>query len=260
MRHPLYRAMRLGDLPVASRLRSIWNLDASTLSEAFLQPLRTAWVGQESSPYIMYCSFMETYTRQLNHSNPLVRASTRHGLLQAKQKFHPSMQCLATITPQECLSHADDHSRFLVVCHRVCLEVHVPEEPLHVPTILNPMHLCVHEWQTDDVHSWMDAGYASLGDAVHSGWPDRFQPPPPARPPFSQVTSAMCPVLLNIPPPTEPVAYIHDASLYQGHRHSGSALAVLNVLTSVHKLYPGNPPPCRTGDLCVATCQRGLGG
>ena len=181
----LDRAMRLGDLPVASRLRSIWHLDASTPLEAILQPLRAGWVGLESSPYIMCCSFMETYTRQVTHSNHLVRASTRHGLLQAKQKFHPSIQCLAAATPQECLSHADDHSRFLILCHRVCLEVHVPEEPLHVPTVFNPMHRCVHEWQTDDVHSWMDAGYASLSDAVHSCWPCRFQPPPPARPPFS---------------------------------------------------------------------------
>ena len=153
VRPPLYRTMRLGDLPVASRLRSIWNLDASAPPEIFLQPLRPGWVGLESSPYMMYCSFMETYTRQLNHSHPLVHASARHGLLQAKQTFHPSMPCLATAVPQECLSHADDHSRFLILCHWVCLEVHVPGEPLHVPTFFNPMHLCVHEWQTDDVHS-----------------------------------------------------------------------------------------------------------
>ena len=62
VRPPLYRAMHLGGLPVASRLRSIWNLDASAPPETFLQPLRAGWVGVESSPYIMYCSFMETYT------------------------------------------------------------------------------------------------------------------------------------------------------------------------------------------------------
>ena len=98
----------------------------------------------------MYSSFMETYTRQLNHSNPLVRSSNCHGLLQAKQRFHPSMPCLAAVVPQECLSHADDHNRFLLLHHRVCLEAHMPDEPLHVSTVFNPMHLCVHEWQTDD--------------------------------------------------------------------------------------------------------------
>ena len=239
---PLYHAMRLGDLPVASRLCSIWHLDALTPPEAFLQPRRTGWVGLESSPYIMYCSFMETYTRQLNHSNPLVHVSTRHGLLQAKQKFHPSMQCLAAATPQECLQHADGHSRFLVPCYRVCLEVHVPEEPLYVPTVFNPMHLCVHEWQTDDVHFRMDAGYASLSDAVHSCWPCRFQSPPLARPPLSQVTSVICPVLLDIAPPTEPVAHIHAASWYPGHYQSGGALAVLNLPLGVYKLYPVHIP------------------
>ena len=76
----------------------------------------------------------------------------------------------------------------------------MPEEPLHVPTVFNPMHLCVHEWQTNDLHSWMVAGYASLSDAVHSGWPCRFQTPPPAHPPFSQVPSAIHPVLLDITP------------------------------------------------------------
>ena len=124
----------------------------------------------------MYCSFMETYTRQLNHSNPLVGASTRHGSLQAKHKLHPSMLCLATKVAQGCLSYIHDHNRFLVLCHLVCLEVYVPEKPPHVPTIFNPIHLCVHEWHIDDVHSWMDAGYASLSNAVRSRWPCCFHP------------------------------------------------------------------------------------
>ena len=114
----------------------------------------------------------------------------------------------------------------------------MPEEPLHVPSVFNPMHLCVHEWQTDDVHSSMDAGCASLSDAVRFGWPCRFQPPPPARPPFSQVTVVLCPMLLDIPPPMEPVACRLDASWYLGHCHSGGALAVLNQVTGVYKLYP----------------------
>ena len=77
----------------------------------------------------------------------------------------------------------------------------MPQEPLHVPAVFNPMHMCTHEWQTDDVHSWMDGGYASLSDAVHSDWPCRFQLPSPAAPLFLQVTSAICPVLLDISPP-----------------------------------------------------------
>ena len=92
----------------------------------------------------------------------------------------------------------------------------MPEEPLHVPIVFDPMHLCVHECHTDDVHSLMHDGYASLSDAVRLGWPCRFQPPPPGHPPFSQVTLALCPVLLDIPPPTELVAYVHDASRTQG--------------------------------------------
>ena len=175
-----------GELVVASRVRSMWHLDASTPPplKALQQPLRAGWVGVESWPYIVYCSFMETYTRQLHHSNPLIGVSTRDGLLQAKQNFRPPMPCLATTAPQERLSHADDRSGFLVLCHRVCLKVHMPEETLHVPTVFNLMHLCVHEWQTEDVHFWLDAGYVSLRNAVCSGWPCRFQPPLPTLSPF----------------------------------------------------------------------------
>ena len=57
---PLYRAMRLGDLPVASRLRSICLLDTLVPREAFLQPLRTRLVGLEISPCIMYCTHART--------------------------------------------------------------------------------------------------------------------------------------------------------------------------------------------------------
>ena len=146
------------------------------------------------------------------------------------------MPCLAIVVPHECLSHADDHNRFLILCHRVCLEVHVPEEPQHVSMVLNPINLCVHEWQTDAVHTRMDAGYISLSDAVRSGWRFRFQAPAPRRPPFLQVTSALCPMLLDIPPTTKPVAYVHDAFWYPRHCHSGGALAVPNLVAGVYKL------------------------
>ena len=49
--------------------------------------------------------------------------------------------------------HVDDHSPFLILYHRVHMEVHVPREPLYVPTVYIPMYLCIHEWQTDDVHA-----------------------------------------------------------------------------------------------------------
>ena len=61
-------------------------------------------------------------------------------------------------------------------------------------------------------------------------------------PPFSQVMSAPCPVLLDLLPPAEPIAYVHDASWYPGHCHSGGALAVLNLVTGVYKLYPVHIP------------------
>ena len=59
---------------------------------------------------------------------------------------------------------------------------------------------------------------------------------------LSEVMSALCPVLLDIPPPTEPAAYGHDASWYPGHCLSGSALVVLNLVTGIYKLYPVHIP------------------
>ena len=61
-------------------------------------------------------------------------------------------------------------------------------------------------------------------------------------PPFSQVTSALCPVLLDISPPAEPVAYVQNASWYPGHCRFGGALTLLNPVTGVFKLYPIHIP------------------
>ena len=241
IRPPLYRAMRLGDLPLASRLRSIWRLEADALPpEAFLQPLDTGWVGLENSPYIMYSSFMEVYIRQLNHDNPSVRSSTRHGLLQAKLRFNPRMSCLSSpYHAQECLVHADDHSRFLILCHRLCLAVHVPVSPVHAPLVPHPMHQCQHEWQADDVHSWMEAGYSSSLAAQRAGWPCRFVPVPNGQPPFSTDLQALSPEVLDLPASQgHPTAYIHDASWFPGHHHSGGAVAVLNLDTGAYTVYP----------------------
>ena len=54
--------------------------------------------------------------------------------------------------------------------------------------------------------------------------------------------SALCPVVLDIPPTGNPVAYIHDASWFLGHCRSGGALAALNLVIGVCKLYPVHIP------------------
>ena len=125
--------------------------------DAFVQPSQTGWVSLESSPYVVYCSFMETYAQQLNHTNPLVCASTQHRSLQAKLRFHSYMPCLANSDVQACLSRPNDHNRFLILCFRLHVEVHVPSEVLHLPPVHNAMWLCRHEWQAADIHTWMDA-------------------------------------------------------------------------------------------------------
>ena len=78
---PLPRAMCLANLPVASLLRKFWNINADSPPESFLQLVACGWSSLCSPLPTMVLSFMSTYQHQLNHPNPHVRASTRHGLL-----------------------------------------------------------------------------------------------------------------------------------------------------------------------------------
>ena len=108
-----------------------------------------------------------------------------------------------------------------------------PRNPCMCPHILT---LCICVFASGKpmtcIHGWMPATPPSAMQSIPVGLAALSHLRKHA-PPFSQVTSAICLVLLDIPPPTELVAYIHDASWYPGHCQSGGAVAVLNLLTGV---------------------------
>ena len=139
MRPPLPRAVQLANLPVASLLRNFWNIRADHPLELFLQPVTSGWTGLCSALPTMVLSFMSTYQHQLNHPNPHVRASTRHGLLQALTRFHRDMPCLQQGVHHVCPAHSDDHSLFVIWCHRLSIDMHVPHHALHMPPPMPPL-------------------------------------------------------------------------------------------------------------------------
>ena len=139
---PLPRAMCLANLPVASLLRDFWNISADFPRESFLQPVASGWTGLCSALPTMILSFMSAYQHQLHHPNPRVRVSTRHGLLQALTRFHWDMPCLHQGILHVCPAHSNDHCLFVIWCHRLSVDVHLPSHWLHMPSPL-PGYLAV---------------------------------------------------------------------------------------------------------------------
>ena len=68
--------------------------------EAFLQPLQAGWVGLESSPYNMYCSFTETYAWQLNY--PWCVCPADMGSFGLNCNFSPLFPVWSTVTCSVC--------------------------------------------------------------------------------------------------------------------------------------------------------------
>ena len=95
VRPPSYRAMRVLDAMAASALRATagWALSAFA---HFLCEIAEGGVGIPPAPVVGFANFLSVYIRHLNHPNPLVRRSTRHGLLTALWHFHPAQPCLTS--------------------------------------------------------------------------------------------------------------------------------------------------------------------
>ena len=236
IRPPLPRAMRLATLPFASLLRNFWNISADSPPETFLQPVAAGWTGLCSALPTMVLSFMSTYQHQLNRPNQHVRASTRQGLLQALTRFHRDMPCLKQGILHVCPAHSDDHSLFVMWCHRLSVGVHVPPHQLHMPLLQCPLNQATSQWQVEDAHLWMAIPYHSQDQAIRSGWPVRFRPTTfPI--PFSDDVSALQPVLPNFSSVPSDAVFIQDASWFLSGRHSGGVVAVLDVHTDHFELH-----------------------
>ena len=82
IRPPIASVGRLGDIPVATNLRSLLG-GGDTDSAVFLRPIAGGGLGLDPSAVTILSTFLVTYTKQLNHPHETVRSSVRHGLRSA---------------------------------------------------------------------------------------------------------------------------------------------------------------------------------
>ena len=178
VRPPSYGALRVLDAMTASAMRATagWALSASA---HFLRGVPEGGVGIPPAPVIGFANFFGVYIRHLNHPNPLVCRSTRHGLLTALWRFHPSQPCLTSELGLRCTAHPTDHDLFVAVCHQCDIAIHLPPDshlPRHTPHVLA---LSSPGLEVQDTHAWMLAGHRSAEDARRKGWPRASPRPTP---------------------------------------------------------------------------------
>ena len=134
------------------------------------QPIQAGWVGIEPATVVMVEHFMLTYVKQLGHENPRVRASTQAGLWRAYSEFHKGMPCYGPTFGKTCPQHDTDHDRIVALLRHFGVSLAFPSEIAQVPSTL-PMASCSHNWQAQQFHHMMDAGFMSVPAAITAGWP-----------------------------------------------------------------------------------------
>ena len=213
VRPPSYGAMRVLDAMAASALRATAGR-ALSASAHFLREIPEGGIGIPPAPVVGFANFISVYIRHLNHPNPLVRRSMRHGLLTALWRFHPLQPYLTSELGLRCAAHPTDHDLFVTLCHQCGISIHLPPAehlPDHAPHV---MALSSPGLEVQDTHAWMLAGHRSAEDARHAGWPQvssRPAPPVGTLPPVrrSHAVTATVPTLSWLP---ENYGILHDAS------------------------------------------------
>ena len=252
VRPPSYGAMRVLDAMAASAMRATagWALSASA---HFLREIPEGGIGVPPAPVIGFANFLGVYIRHLNHPNPLVRRSTRHGLLTALWRLHPSQPCLTSELGLRCAAHPTDHDLFVALCHQCDISIHLPPDghlPDHTPHV---MALSSPGLEVQDTHAWMLAGHRSAEDAQQKGWPrvsPRPTPPVGMAPPVGRchAVTAAIPMFSWLP---ENYGILHDASWCPRTRRCGGAVAVFCPVTLRYQVYPV-PIPLRLDNAYTA--------
>ena len=146
------------------------------------------------------------------------------------------MPCLHQGILHVCPAHSDDHSLFVIWCHRLSVDVHVPSHQLHMPLLRCPLYQATSQWQVEDAHLWMTIPYHSQDQAIRSGWLVRFRPTTfPV--PFSNDNFALQPSIPDFSFAPLNAVFIQDASWFPSGRHSGGAVAVLDMHTNHYMLH-----------------------
>ena len=178
VRPPSLQAMPVLDAMAASAMQAIarWALTASAL---FLQDVPERGIGIPPTPVTGYAHFLSVYIQHLNHQNPLVRRSMRHGLLAAPCCFHPRQPCLTAGLGLRCAARPTDHDLFFALSHQCDISIHLPPAkvlPEHPPHVMAPSSS---DLEVHDTHAWMIAGHRDAGDAHKAGWPRVSSRPTP---------------------------------------------------------------------------------
>ena len=252
VRPPSCGAMRLLDAMAASAMRATAGWALST-SAHFLREIPEGGIGVSPAPVIGFANFLSVYIRHLNHPNPLVRRSTRYGLLIALWRFHPSQPRLTSALGLWCAAHPTDHDLFVALCHQCDISIHLPPDghlPDHTPHV---MALSSPGLEVHDTHAWMLAGHRSAEDAQQKGWPwvsPRPTSPVGTAPPVGRchTVTATVPTFSWLP---ENYGILHDASWCPKTRRCGGAVAVFCPVTLRYQVYPV-PIPLRLDNAYTA--------
>ena len=232
VRPPRHRVLRLANSAAASAIRRHGNMELID-SALFLAPVSEGGTGLLPAMEYTLSSFIQSLTKQLNHVNPKVRASTRLSLLHFAWRTHPDLPCAAL---QDCDVHRDDYSRFLGILHTLGWHISFPTQSTPLPTTPYPMAQEDNALNRTLLHDALAAGLHTVKSGIQQGFPfpphiHSFDSESAALslPPY--ITTAI-PISASIPQCTwtGPVLVIHDASFSEGKAGGAIVLIELNPL------------------------------
>ena len=159
---------------------------ALAASALCLRDVTEGGIGIPPAPVTGYANLLSVCIEHLNQQRPLVRRSTRHGLLIALSRFDPRQPCLTAALRLRCAAHHTDHNLFVALCHQCDVSIHLPPAqvlPEHPPHV---MALASSELEVADTHDRMIAGTQVTrtgqgGRVFPPHPPNRYNPPPIAR-------------------------------------------------------------------------------
>ena len=171
---PPVRVWHLADLHAVSALRAVVgeNLPAHRL----LGSVQAGLSGILPLGPDVLTTFVLNYARQLNHPNPLTRASAQWGHMCALWRFSPDMPCVLRGLA-DCDCHPTDHDRFLRYTWLMEIRVWAVPGSHAVEVTKHPLGAASNADEASDAHAALAAGYRDWSSTRKAGWPSRFRGP-----------------------------------------------------------------------------------
>ena len=235
VRPPPVRIWHLADLPAVSAMLAVVgeNLPAHRL----LGPVQAGLSGILPLGPDMLTTFVLNYTHQLNHPNPLTRASAKWGLMCALWRFSPDMPCVRRGLV-DCECHPTDHDRFLRCTWLMDIRVWAVLEGHHVEVPKHPLGVAGTVSDADDAHAAVAAGYRDWACTRRAGWPSWFRGPEilPPWPRHVQWAQEQIPEGITLRDIPDEAVFVQDASWYPIHT-AGGGLVVADPETGWRQAY-----------------------